>query len=143
MGADLAHEPVIKRDVVDAEQVPAEVFAGLGEVVEVGALVVAATVAVAVGVEGAVLEFVDGARDVEFAVGSEHGAALGELRRDDAVEHVHAAVDGLEDVDGRADAHEVAREIFGEVFGDEAGELVALGVGFTDGETADGEAVEG
>ena len=62
---------------------------------------------------------------------------------DDAVEHIDAAVDGFEDVEGGADAHEVAGAVGGEEGGGEGAGVFAFGFGFADGEAADGEAVEG
>ena len=142
-GAHLGHQLVVKGDVVVGEELPAEGFVALNQVVDVGARVGAAGGAGAAGVEWFFGEFIHGAAAVDFAVRGEGGAALGELGGDDAIEHVHAAVHGFEDVDRGAHAHEVAGQVFGQLGGDDAGELVALGVGFADGEAADGEAVEG
>ena len=47
-------------------------------------------------------------------VGGERGARAAHPRRQDAVEHVDAALDHLEDALGVADAHEVARLVRGE-----------------------------
>ena len=46
---------------------------------------------------------------LNFPLRREGRAALRELRGDDAVEHVNTAMDGLEQIDGCADTHEVAR----------------------------------
>ena len=133
---------MIEREIVDTEEVPAEVLAGFREMVEVAARVVLACVAVTVGVDGLFRKFVHGARQLEFSLRSEDRAALGELGGNDTVKHVHAAMDGFEEIDGGTDAHEIARNVLWKVIGNKAGELVALGVGLPDSEAADGETVE-
>ena len=133
---------MIEREIVDTEEVPAEVLAGFREMVEVAARVVFARVAVTVGVDGLFRKFVHGARQLEFSLRGEDRAALGELGGNDTVKHVHAAMDGFEEIDGRTDAHEIARNVLWKVIGNKAGELVALGVGLPDSEAADGETVE-
>ena len=142
-GAHLRHQPVVKGDVVVGEELPAEGFVALDQMMDVGAGMAAAGRAIAAGVERFVGEFIDGAAEVDFTVGGERGAALSELPGDDAIEHVHAAMHRLQNVDRGAHAHQVTRQVFGQLGGDDPGELVALGIGFTDREPADGEAVEG
>jgi hypothetical protein len=59
------------------------------------------------------------------------------------VEHVDAAVHGFEQVERRADAHEVARLVGREHRGRDLAGVLAFALAFADGETADREAVEG
>ena len=142
-GAEFPHELVVEEDVVFADELPAEGFVGFREVVEVGAGVAGAGGTGADGVEGGVGKFVDAAAELDKAAGGESAAAAGNLRGDDAVEHVDAAVDGFEDVERGADAHEVAGFVAGEEFGSVGAGVFAFGFGFADGEAAEGEAVEG
>ena len=102
-----------------------------------------ARVAVALRIERRFVEFVARSRHPEFAVRRKNRAALRELRRDDAIKHIHAAMHRFQNINRRANAHEVARQIFREKIGHEAGEFVALRMRFADGESADGESVEG
>ena len=107
--ADLAHELVVEMEVVLAEELPAERLRALGEVMQVGARVARAGRAGALRIERLLGAFVDAAAQLQEAARGEGDAALRELRRHDAVEHVDAAMDGFEDIERRADAHEVAR----------------------------------
>ena len=127
---------------MDAEQVPAEDLVGLHQVVQVGPGVGLAGGTGAAGLERGIGKLVHRAADLQPAGAGEGDAALRQLRGDDAVEHVHPAVHGLEEVGRRADAHQVARQQAGQLGGHGAGELVALGGRLADRETADGHAVE-
>ena len=51
-------------------------------------------------------------------------------------------MNGFEQIDRRADAHEVARKILRKQGRRQFAEVFALGFGFADGQSADGEAVE-
>ena len=90
----LPHQPMIERQIVNSQEMPAENFVGFDEMVQVGARVVAAGLAIALGVERLFGEFMHGAAQLKFPVRGERHAALRQLRRDDAVEHVDAAMDG-------------------------------------------------
>jgi hypothetical protein len=66
-----------------------------------------------------------------------------ERRRDDAVEHVHAERNRLEDVDRRAHPHQVAWPILGQEPGRERDEVCPLATRVAHRQPSDGEAVEG
>ena len=140
--ANVAHELVIEMDVVLAEQLPAERLARLREVMQIGARVARAGRAGAGGIELFVREFVNAAAHLEETARGEDGAALRQLRRHDAVEHVDAAMDGFEDIERRADAHEIARLVRRQKLRGELAHVLALALALADREAADGEAVE-
>ena len=81
----------------------------LGQMMQIGAGIARAGGAGAGGIELFLGEFVNAAAQLQKAARGESAAALRDLRGDDAVEHVDAAMHGFEDVERRADAHEIAR----------------------------------
>src|SRR5687768_302143 len=111
--AHAGNEAVIKRQVVNRQQMPAEEFVGFHEVMQVGARMFAASLTRAAGIKRLLGEFVNGTPEMKFALGREHRSTLCELRRDDAVEEIDAAMHRLEDVEGSADAHQVPGKILG------------------------------
>ena len=129
-------------EVVDAEEPRAERLAALEEVVQVAAAEGPAGRAGAARVERVVDGRVGPARDAH-APGRGEGRPLpGEVRRQDAVEHVDAAADGVQEIGRRADAHQVARRRLGKEVDREAGDLLALGPRVAHRQAADREAVE-
>ena len=76
---------------------------------QISARVLAAGLAPAIGVERLFAQFIYGAAQLEFSMRGEDNSALGQLRWDNAVEHVDAAVHAFENVDGRAHAHQITR----------------------------------
>src|SRR5215204_1441305 len=79
---------------------------------------------------------------VEAPLARQRGSGARRSRREHAVEHVHAALDHLEDALRIADAHEIARLAFGEEVATEAGQLEHLLPALADREPADSDAVE-
>ncbi len=140
--ADFAHELVIEVNVMLAEQLPAEGFLCLGEMVEIGAGIARASRARAGGVELVLGELVNAAPQLQESARGEGASALGDLRGNDAVEHVHAAMHGFQDVERRADAHEVARLVAGQEFRAQGAHVLALALSLSDREPADRKAVE-
>ncbi len=140
--SNVAHELVIEMDVVFAEELPAQRLARLREVMQIGARVARAGRAGAGGIEFFVGEFVNAAAHLEKTARGEGGAALRQLRRHDAVEHVDAAMDRFEDVERRADAHEIARFVRRQELRGELAQVFALALALADCETADGETIE-
>ena len=69
--ADLAHELVVKMDVVLAEELPAERLAGLGQMMQIGARVARAGRAAAVRIERLLGEFVNAAPHLQKAARGE------------------------------------------------------------------------
>jgi len=140
---DIAHELVIKMDVVLAEKLPAERLARFREVMEVGAGIARTGRAIAGRIERLVREFVNPAAHLEKTARCEDGAALRQLRRHDAIKHVDPAMDGFEDVERSADAHQVTRLVCRQKRGGEFADLFALDFALADREAADGETIEG
>ena len=108
-GANLAHELVVEMEVVLSEELPAERLRAFGQMMEIRARVARAGRAGAVRIQLLLRAFVNAAAQLEKPARGESRAALRELRRHDAIEHVDAAMNGFEDIERRADAHEVAR----------------------------------
>ena len=125
-----------------AEELPAEVLAALREVMQVGPRVARTGRAGAERIERGVGEFVHASAQLQKSARRESGPALRDLRGDDAIKHVHAAVHGFEDVERRADAHEVARAIKREKLCGEFAGVLAFAAALADGEAADGESIE-
>ena len=92
----------------------AEVLLRLDEVVQVGAAVVARGGAAARGVEGPRILGVPGIPQVDLAGPGEGLTVPPGAGRHDAVEHVGAARHGLDQVERRADAHEIAGLVRGQ-----------------------------
>ena len=141
--ADLPHHLVIEEDVVLAEERPAERLLGLGEVMQIAARILGADRALAQGVDLLLRELIDRAAQLQDATRGIRRSELGDFVRDDAVEHVDAAVDGFEEVERGADAHQVARLVVREHRRGDLTRVFALGLAFADREAADGEPVEG
>jgi hypothetical protein len=93
-------------------------------------------------IERLIRDAVDAATEVELAARRERDAVLCERGRHDAVEHVDAAVHGLEQIERRADAHQVTRLVGGQQRRGQLGHVLALRTGLADGEAADRVAVE-
>ena len=143
MPPDFRHQLVIEREVVNTQQLPAKVLVRFDEMMEIGARVVLAGVAMASGIKRLFREFVCAASQSDFALRSKRDSALCELGGDDAIKHIHATMHGFEDVNGGADSHEITWTIHRHMLGREVCESVALFVGFADREPADRETVEG
>src|SRR5688572_27071334 len=107
--ADFAHELVVEMNVVFAEQLPPERLARLGQMVEISSRVTRAGRAIAGRIEFFLRVFVNAAPHLQEAAGSEDRTALRELRRHDAIEHVHAAVNSFENIKRCAHSHQIAR----------------------------------
>lgn len=106
--AKLAHQVEEEVHVVGGQQDVAQDFIGPDQVAEVGATEIMAGVAAAGGVQRGGVTGVLGIVQVEPAA-QEHGCAVaGQPGGQDAVEDVYAAQDSVDQVFGRADAHQVA-----------------------------------
>src|SRR4029453_2447794 len=82
------------------------------------------------------------AAHLEETAGGEDGAALCQLRRHDAVEHVDATMDRFEDVERSAHAHEIARFVRRKEVRGELAQVFALALTLADCETTDCETIE-
>jgi len=116
---------------------------GLDEVADVGAGVVAAGGAVAGQADGAGILHVLLVEEVDLTLPGEEVAVAGVSGGHDAVEEVHAHVDGLQDVAGCPHAHEVAGLILGHMRLHGVDDAVHLLGGLTHGQTTDGVALAG
>src|SRR5919112_6636296 len=100
--------------------------------------------------DGAPARFVERARvgrprrvlDVEAPARGESLAVAAVARRDDAVEHVDAARDALDQILRRADAHQVSRPLVGHPRRNRLDDLVHDRLLFPDAQTPDGVPVE-
>ena len=107
----LLHQPMIERQIVDGQEMPAQDLVGLDEMVQVGARVVPASLTAAMGVDRPLRKLMHGSAQLNLPLRGENDAALRELGGDDAVEHVDAAMNGFQQIDRRAHAHEIARQM--------------------------------
>ena len=141
--ANLAHELVVEMDVVFPEELPAERLARLRQVMQISAGVARAGRTSAGRIEFLFGEFVNAAAHLQKAARGKNRAALGELRGHDAIEHVHATMDGFEQIERRADAHEIARLVLRQKLRGEFAHVFALALALSHREATDGEPVEG
>src|SRR5450432_3668979 len=88
-GANVTHQLVIKMQVVFAKKLPAQRLTRLGEVMEIGPRIAGAGRTRTCRIEPFLREFVNAAAHLEETARSENSAALRQLRRHDAIEHVH------------------------------------------------------
>ena len=86
-------------------------LAGQVEMPEIGTRMVAAGVAPARPIEGSIVLGIAGVLDVDAALAGEQLPVARVARRHDAVEHVDAPGNGLDEVERRAHAHQVAGEV--------------------------------
>src|SRR5438128_4740765 len=116
--------------VVQGVEPRAENLVDLLQMMQVAAREMRAGVAPAALIERARVVAIAGVADFDVAAAGEEPAVAGVARRQHAVEHVDSGRDRLDDVLGRADAHEIARLVLGKprrgVGEDPA--LVALGL---------------
>jgi hypothetical protein len=117
-------------------------LAGHEEVSQVRPRVVPAGIAAALRIEGTVVLGVPGVPDIETSLAGEELAVPGVARRQHAVEHVDAARDALDQVLGRARAHEIPRPIRRQPLRRRGGHRIHLIDRLTDAEAADGVALE-
>src|SRR6185295_15558649 len=106
-GTDRAHELQVEVQVVQGVEARAQDFIATVEVAEVGARVVATGVAGAGRIERTHVRVVRAVPDVDDTCRREQVAVAGMARGNDAVEQVHAAQHGLDDVLRTADPHEI------------------------------------
>ena len=135
--AGLTDEVEVKGEVVDAGYLGAEHFAGNEEVAEVG-FCVSIDEGGAGGVDWLEILFPFAVADVDDAFGGEKHAVASVAGGHYAVEHVDAAGNCFDQIDGGADAHEVAGAIGGEDGGDDFNHLVHKFGGLAYGEASDG-----
>jgi hypothetical protein len=129
-------------DVVFAQELPSERLARLGQVMQISAGVARTGRTSAGGIKFLFGEFVNAAAHLQKTARGEDGAALRELRGHDAIEHVHATMNGFEEIKRRADAHEVPRLVLRQKLRGEFAHVFALALALPHRESTDGEPVE-
>src|SRR6187551_1142484 len=87
-------------------------------------------------------EFVNPAPHLQVTAGSEGGPALRHLRGDDAIKHIHSAMDRFEDIERRPDSHEITRLLARQELCGEFAKILALIFRFSHRETTDGKTIE-
>src|SRR5262249_42429407 len=107
------------------------------EVADVRARESAARRAIAFLVEWPLVEAEFSPLDVEPAVARERRAVPPHPRRRDAIEEVDAATDALDEVLGKAHAHEIARRFARQLGVDDVEDAVHVRLGLADGQAAD------
>jgi hypothetical protein len=137
-----AHELLVEVQIVVPDELPRLRVERALQMHEVRDRVRAAGVAGTGRVERALALAIRGAAQRAAPGAREHHTLLRHGRGQDAVEHVHAAVHGLEQVERRADAHEVARQFARQQIGDPLGGGVALLTPLAHCEPTDREAIE-
>ena len=110
--------------------------------VQISARVVPAGDAIALGIEGSLGEFVHGPPQLKFPVRGKGQAALRALRRHDAVEHVDASMNGLEQIQRCAHTHQVARQARRQNICDAPRNGITLEMGLTDSKAANRQTIE-
>ena len=130
--------------VVQGHQDDGGDFLCLVEVPDIGAGEAAACEARAIFIEWPQIHTVCGVPNVQASsLADEHGAHAGIASGHDAIEHIDAGGDALDEVPWRPDAHEVTRKILGHLIDELLTQVVHFGWGFADGEAADGKPLEG
>ncbi len=119
-----------------------EHFPAFDEVVDVGAGEAAAGGAVAVLVERTLVEFILGVVHVDHALRREDVSVTGVAAGHDAVEEINPAVNGFEDIDRRADAHQITWLVLGHEFFHRFDDVIHDLGWFAHRQTADGVAAE-
>ena len=114
----------------------------LEQVVQIGAGIAAADRAVTGGVDGTLVALVFGVLEVDRAVPGKQPRVAGVAGRHHAVEEIHAARHGLDDVGRRSHAHQIAGTVRREPGLDGLDDLIHHLGRFTDSQTADGVAGE-
>src|SRR6266480_1918288 len=111
--------------------------------VNVGARVLAAGLAIASGINRLLEKFMHGAAQLKFSLRREGHPSLCQLRGDNTVEHIDPAVNALENINRSADAHEITGKLFRQIFGHESRHLVALTMRFAYSQPSNSQAVKG
>ncbi len=129
-------------NVVLAEQLPAKCLGSFRQVMEISAGVTRTGGTGALGIERLGGIFVNAAPQLQKAARGKGSAALRELRRHDAIEHVHAVMDRLQDIERCAHSHEIARLVGWQKFRCVFAHFLALVLPLTHRKPADREAIE-
>ena len=138
MLAAFPDQPEEEAEILERCDLRGEPFAGPEQMVQVGAGVLARGLYAAIGVYNGKIVFEFGVFDIQDAMGGIDQAVAGIACGEYTVKHIYAEGDGLEDVFGLADAHQIAGFVGRENGADQFGHGVHFFVGFADGKAADG-----
>src|SRR5262249_2744313 len=108
----LGQQPAIERYIVQRQKRRPQHLVGQEKMMEVGPAEMAAWITRAIGLQRRRNSLVDRIADTERSGGGERRGIAAVARRQHTVEHVNSAADGMQDVLGAANAHEIAR-LFG------------------------------
>ena len=108
---DLPHQALIKMQVMLTHQIPSQRLVGLGQVVQVSPGIFLAGRTWTGRIRRLLTEFIDRAPKLQQPSRGENRPALGQLRWNDAVKHVHAPVHGFKKIKRRAHPHQISRPI--------------------------------
>ena len=133
----LADQSQIEREVVERRNLQPLNLVHFDEMVEISPAVARIDERPAFGVDGreVILPFL--VAHVDRPEAGEQLPVAPVAGGHDAIEHVDAPLDRLQDIDGRADTHQVARLVFGQYLVDDLDHLVHLFGRLTYGEAAD------
>src|SRR3954447_24051086 len=109
---------------------------------QIGARIARAGWTKAIGIKLLLREFVNTAPQLQKAARRKGTTTLRDLRRDDAIKHINAAMHRFENVEGRADAHQVAWLVLWQQIGRKCADVFALIFLFADGKASNGETIE-
>ena len=133
----LLDQPEVEGQVVNRRDLQSQQLVDLDQVMQVGFAVERVDVGVPVGIDGreVILPFL--VAHVDRPEAGEQLPVAPVAGRHDAIEHVDAPLNRLQDIDGRTDTHQVARLVFGQHLVDDLDHLVHLFGRLTYGEAAD------
>lgn len=133
-----ADEPEVEGEVVDGGDLHGEDFSADEEMPEEGFGVKSVHIGGTIFLDGREVVSPFAVADIDGALGGKEHAVASVAGWHDAIEHIDPSLDAFEDVDGGADAHEVAWAVFGEDVVDDFNHVVHNFGGFADGKTSDG-----
>jgi len=138
-----AHQPHIEMQIVQSEQLPALGLMHAIEMKQISDGVGLAGIAGTCGIDRPLHALIRGAPQIAPAETGECNPLPRQRRRQNAIEHIDAAMHGFEQIAGRAHSHEISRPILGQPLGHGGRAVLARRHGFAHREAADGKAVEG
>lgn len=142
MAADIGHEPLIVRDVVNRQKYRSQHLSDIEQVPDCAAAEIGTAVARAVYFDRRGIVSVGRVSQPQCAVGGKREGVSAISRRQDAVKHIDSGPDGGDNIGGHSDTHQVSRPVGGQ----QRGRVLDGGdhevVTFADAEAANGVAVE-
>ena len=136
--SDLCHQVIIEIAIVKHREPHAEHFVRLEQMADIAARIKAASGTVTVGVDRKRIALIFLVIDIHRALPCEDIAMTRVSGRHNAVKEVDASVNGFENIDGRADTHEIAGLILGHKGLNGIDDVIHHLGFFTDGKTAEG-----